>query len=200
MGGKNAVPKMMTESAAGAPTRKLWSRTEFARLFDMGFLGDGSYELIAGDIVRKMKNRPHVLALSRLGEWLVAVFGFAHLQLQDPTEIARDDQERNYVEPDVAVLRERVDSYTIAAPGPSDTILLIEVADSTRRTDLGVKADLYARAGYPEYWVLDVRRRELIVHRAPVDGAWTVKTTLRETDTAAALGRTETVAVSQLLP
>ncbi|MBV9999723.1 MAG: Uma2 family endonuclease [Verrucomicrobia bacterium] len=45
----------------------------------------------------------------------------------------------------------------------SDVLLVIEIADSTLTRDLGYKADLYRRAGVPEYWVVDVRHRCLRV-------------------------------------
>jgi Uma2 family endonuclease len=45
--------------------------------------------------------------------------------------------------------------------------LVVEVADSSRRKDLGPKARLYAEMGVLDYWVLDIQRRALVVHRAP---------------------------------
>jgi Uma2 family endonuclease len=53
---------------------------------------------------------------------------------------------------------------------PEDILLAVEVADTTLGFDLTTKAALYARAGIPEYWVLDVNGRRMIVHRDPQDG------------------------------
>jgi Uma2 family endonuclease len=50
---------------------------------------------------------------------------------------------------------------------PSSASLVIEVADSSRSYDLGVKARLYARAGIPDYWVVDPRKDRIVVHREP---------------------------------
>jgi Uma2 family endonuclease len=50
-----------------------------------------------------------------------------------------------------------------------DVFLVVEIADSTLSHDLGYKADLYRRAGVPEYWVLDVRHRCLRVFRLAGD-------------------------------
>jgi Uma2 family endonuclease len=50
---------------------------------------------------------------------------------------------------------------------PTTALLAIEVADSSLSFDLRQKARVYARCGIPEYWVLDVKERALIVHRSP---------------------------------
>jgi Uma2 family endonuclease len=53
---------------------------------------------------------------------------------------------------------------------PEDLQLVIEVSDSTLVYDLTVKSGLYARAGIPEYWVLDLKSRRMMVHRTPQAG------------------------------
>lgn len=58
-------------------------------------------------------------------------------------------------------------------PGPDDLLLVVEVSDSSLAFDLRKKAQLYARAGIIEYWVVNVNRQRLIVHRDPSDGAYT---------------------------
>jgi Uma2 family endonuclease len=52
-------------------------------------------------------------------------------------------------------------------PGPADVLLLVEVADSSLRFDRAVKLPLYARAGIAEYWIIDLKRRAIDVHRDP---------------------------------
>ena len=40
---------------------------------------------------------------------------------------------------------------------PVETVaLIVEIADTTARYDLDIKADLYAAAGVPEYWVVEI--------------------------------------------
>jgi Uma2 family endonuclease len=55
---------------------------------------------------------------------------------------------------------------------PGDVLLVIEVADTTLADDLGVKAELYARYGVQEYWVVDVARMAILVHRARNGERW----------------------------
>lgn len=50
--------------------------------------------------------------------------------------------------------------------------LVIEVADTSLRQDMGEKRDLYAAGGMPEYWVVDVDARQVHRFGRPVDGAY----------------------------
>ena len=72
-------------------------------------------------------------------------------------------------------------------PQPEDLALLVEVADSTLRYDLTVKAAIYARAGIAEYWVLDVSGRRLIAHRNPGSGVYGSVEVYSETEVIALL-------------
>ena len=72
-------------------------------------------------------------------------------------------------EPDVVwAVRKRYTAHPLAA----DVLLLIEVADTTLHLDLGEKAALYAEAGIPGYWVVDIEGRRLLVHRQPSGGGY----------------------------
>lgn len=50
---------------------------------------------------------------------------------------------------------------------PSRALLVVEMGSTSLAVDLGPKARIYAEAGVPDYWVLDVKRREIVVHREP---------------------------------
>ncbi len=70
-------------------------------------------------------------------------------------------------EPDFLVLHFDEAYYGKRHATPADVVLLIEVADSSRNYDLGQKRAAYAKAGIVEYWVADLTRGEMIVHRDP---------------------------------
>ena len=56
------------------------------------------------------------------------------------------------------------------APGDvraPDVRLAIEVSDTSLTRDLRKKAELYARFGIADYWVVDVKAERLHVHRDP---------------------------------
>ena len=68
-------------------------------------------------------------------------------------------------EPDVMWLRAK--RYGGERPRANDALLVIEVADSSLRYDLGEKAMLYSQAGVVEYWVVDVPSKVVHQHRSP---------------------------------
>ena len=85
-------------------------------------------------------------------------------------------------------------------PQPVEVALVMEISGTTLRHDLTAKAALYARAGIPEYWVLDLNGRRLLVRREPVRGTYRVALEFGESGMAAAMDRPEAmVAVASLL-
>ena len=76
------------------------------------------------------------------------------------------------LEPDFALLRRREDHYRPSHPAPADVLLVMEVFNATIRQDLERKREIYAEAGIPEYWVLDVDARRLHVFREPAGAAY----------------------------
>lgn len=75
------------------------------------------------------------------------------------------DDDSTEPEPDIAVTRAPTASYENDNPRAEDLLLVSEVSDTTLAYDLGARAALYAMAGIPDYWVLDVTKRRLNVHR-----------------------------------
>jgi Uma2 family endonuclease len=71
------------------------------------------------------------------------------------------------LQPDVVLLRPRDDFYTRSHPGPQDILLLIEVMDTSIERDHRVKLPLYARAGIPEVWLVDLGAACFEVYREP---------------------------------
>jgi Uma2 family endonuclease len=63
-------------------------------------------------------------------------------------------------------------SYRRRRPQAEDLFLVIEVADSSLRSDMGDKATLYAEAGVADYWVVDVFGRRVAVFREPQAGSY----------------------------
>ena len=165
-----AFSETIASPAEQSPPRKRWTRAECEIISMMGLWDREHLELIDGELIDKTgKNRPHVTAATLLHRWLVGVFGFMQVQFEASIDVAPADNSTNEPEPDLAVLRKSVSRFK-ANPRPEDILLAVEVADTTLDFDLAKKAALYARAGIPEYWVLDVNGRRLIVHREPADG------------------------------
>lgn len=190
-------------SVPADPHRIRWTRKECARIIRGGILDGEHYELIEGDIVRKVKNRPHVVTLARLLHWLNSLFGDEYVQVQDPIDVSDADNRHNAPEPDAAVLVRPVADYTRVPPSPGDLRLVVEVADTTLRRDTTTKARLYARAGIADYWVINVSGRRLLVYRQPDAraGRYADVAEYAEHETAAPLAAPEAVVrVADLLP
>jgi Uma2 family endonuclease len=170
--------------------RKRFTRDEFHRMEECGIL-EGRYELIEGDLIEKTgRNPPHASALRLMCAWLAACFGMERLSVQLPIEVAPGDRERSRPEPDIAVLNALLPDYSQRHPRGDELTLAVEIADSSSRFDLATKAALYARAGVPEYWVLDLTRRVLVIHRHPENGTYRRVEQLAEQETAAINGKT----------
>jgi Uma2 family endonuclease len=183
------------------PPRKRWTREEYRRLQEAGFL-PGRYELIDGEIREKMtKNPPHCIALALLAVWLESLFGRLCVRTQDPIVLPVPDDDSSETEPDVAVTVAPTTRYQSDHPGPQDLLLVAEVSDSTLDYDLNTKARLYAAAGIVDYWVLNVSGRQLTVHRQPAAEGYREVRTYTETEEISPLSRPEAmIAVSSLLP
>jgi Uma2 family endonuclease len=86
-----------------------------------------------------------------------------HVRTQQPVSLATSEPE-----PDVAVVRGASALFRQRHPSGSDLALVIEVADTTLRLDRGDKLPVYAAAGIPEYWIVNLESRQVEVHREPV--------------------------------
>jgi Uma2 family endonuclease len=151
--------------------RKIWTREECAAVVESHSADLERFELIHGELIEKVsKNRPHLLVLLLLRQWAERTFGFGYVQQEGPVDVAEQDNSTSEPEPDLAILSKPLWEFKTRNPLPVDIRLLVEISDSSLAFDLRTKAALYARAGIPEYWVVDVHGRRLIVHREPKPG------------------------------
>ncbi len=149
---------------------------QFQRMIDSGILQDGDpIELIDGLLVRKDRsargenlmghNPRHALLVSRLQRLLTSACESAgsYLRIQLPIVL----NNINAPEPDVAVVRGTEEDYADRHPGPADLPLVIEVADSSLGTDRSTKQRLYATAGVPQYWLVNLPESQVEVYEQP---------------------------------
>jgi len=85
----------------------------------------------------------------------------------------------------VALLVLRDDFYASGKPGPADTLLVVEVANSTLAFDRDRKGPMYAKAGIPEYWIVDVAHDVVPVYTDPGPDGYRSASTARAGDTLA---------------
>jgi len=113
---------------------------------------DDRVELIEGEIVEMAAIGTRHFACVNALTWLLVrgVGDAAIVSVQNPVRL----DEHTEPQPDLTVIRTR--DYRRSLHGPEDALLLIEVSDTTLRYDRGVKLPLYARAGIPEVWIVDL--------------------------------------------
>ena len=160
---------------------------QYQLMLDTGILQNGDpIELIDGLLVRKdrsargeneMTHNPrHVLLLSRLQRVLTLSCQSAgfYLRIQVPVALTNI----NAPEPDIAVARGTEENYADRHPGPADLPLVIEVADSSLSIDRSTKQRLYANAGIPQYWLVNLPESlvEVYEHPDPSTGKYTLRT------------------------
>ena len=179
--------------------RLRWNAEWYENLLLMDLLPEKGYELLEGDIVEKMSMKDaHALVIMLICGYFSRFVDFTMLRSQSTLAI----DAFNMPEPDFAVL------YT-AAPAlsargylqPADVRLVGEVSDTTLRTDLTTKAQIYARAGIAEYWVLDINGRRLLIHTNPGADGYGLVTEYADDETAApAFLPDSSFVVSDVLP
>ena len=145
---------------------KHWTVDELRKLEEA--FPDKKMELIEGELYDKMGQKPpHAYALGVLMDALTESYGAGYVRVQQPITLPEEDSEP---EPDLVVTHSHRSYYQTRHPQPEDIRLVIEVADSSKAIDLGVKARLYERCGIRQYWVVDVPGRTVIRFRCPDGG------------------------------
>ena len=157
----------MDEAAVMLPARHKLTVADYDRMVEAGILGKNDHvELIDGEIIDMAPiGQGHEAVVMGLTRALVlACSNRAIVSVQNSVRLDL----RSAPQPDFAVFRFRPDFYaTGTRPGPADTLLLVEVADTSLTYDRTVKLPLYARAGIPEYWIVDLKGRVLDAYRNP---------------------------------
>jgi len=149
------------------PTEPVWqlSVEQYHEMIRTGILTENDpVELLDGWLVSKMpKNRAHSIATGRARTTLERVIPAGwYVDSQEPVTLPTSEPE-----PDVVAVRGEPQQYPDAPPGPQDVALLVEVADSTLHRDQTTKKRLYAQAGIPIYWIVNLVDQRIEVHREP---------------------------------
>ena len=151
--------------------RRSFTVAEYERMGQFGiFSEDARVELVCGEIID----------MSPIGERHAACVDFLTqlitlrlrrsviVRVQNPVQL--DDYSEP--QPDITVLKPREDFYRHAHPRPEDVLVVIEVSDSTLELDRMVKIPLYAAAGIPEAWLVNLPEERIEVYSDPVGGEY----------------------------
>jgi Uma2 family endonuclease len=191
-----------SELAAATLPRRKFTREEYHRLAQSGILREEERtELIEGDILLIPPASPaHAAQTTVLHGRVHRLFGKDyHVRVQCPLALGESEPV-----PDIAVVKGKLTDYLHAHP--THAVLVIEVAHSSLQYDRTVKTSLYAKAGIPEYWIVDLEHRQLEVYREPIPSpdslfgyTYRLRMLLQPSDTIAPLERpNRTVRVGRL--
>ena len=157
----------MLDFAALAPDSvHPFSRGDYERLVELGLFQDTQVELLRGVVVTMSPQGSwHAVVSARIHEALLrALAGRVFVMSHSPLALSDDSEP----EPDVAVYPPNVSPNHL----PSQALIVVEVSDTSLSKDRGVKRDLYAEAGVPEYWVVRREPDAVEVYTEPRDGAY----------------------------
>ena len=148
-----------------APHWKL-STGDYHRMIAAGILPeDARIELIKGELIDMgTVGYLHASTVNLTNESLTElVRGRAIVSTQNPLWLGPHSEPQ----PDFTLLRPRPDRYRTGLPRAEDVLLVIEIADASLRYDRDIKGPLYALAGLPEYWIVNLPNRTIEIHRDP---------------------------------
>ncbi len=160
------------------PQRHRITADEYHRMAEVGLLApDARVELIEGEIIDMAPiGKDHMSVVDQLNRLFIRAVGDdAIVRIQGSVRLSRMSEP----EPDLVLLKPRADFYRSEFASAADTLLVIEVSESSLRYDRDVKVPFYARHGVPEVWIVDLPNNQLLVYGSPSDGAYA-----RQTSTA----------------
>jgi Uma2 family endonuclease len=152
--------------------RRRFTVKDYYKMAEAGILReDDRVELIEGEIVEMTPiGSQHARCADAINRLLVRGLDpdIAIVRVGEPIRLDPATEPQ----PDFAVVKPEESGYGERHPTPADVLLLIEVSDTSLRYDKDVKAELYARHGIPELWIVDVNTAVIEVLREPAGGTY----------------------------
>lgn len=183
MSSATTTPSAVPSVKFAGPFESLFriSVASYHEMIETGILGTSDrVELLEGVLVKKMPmNPPHVFAEEMLRDLLTALLGVGwFINSEKPVAMPHSEPE-----PDLAVVRGKRSDYRARKPEASDTGLIVEISDSTLANDRA-KLAIYATAGFPLYWIVNIPERRIEVYSDPIGSVYQTQTAYSENQTA----------------
>lgn len=178
---ERAIPKTEVYQNGQVFTARLITVKEYDEMIAHGILTtEDRVELLNGIIIEKMpKGTKHALLNDNLADLLKEKLGNrVYVRSQNP--VILDDYSEP--EPDIVLAKPPREIYLERHPAPEDTLLIIEISDSTLARDRVTKSLAYAKAGIQQYLVLNLQNETLEEYREPGEDGYQFKRTLRKGD------------------
>ena len=155
-----------------------WTIDEYHSMIESGLLDYRQVELLKGEIVEMSpEGEAHAYFSSEAEEYLRELLrNKATIRSGKPITLPDDSEP----EPDIAIVQKLGREFLAHHPYPENIFWLIEYSNSSLDKDLNIKTKIYAEVGIVEYWVVNLKRRQLIVFGDPQDGEYATKLTYGE--------------------
>jgi Uma2 family endonuclease len=137
----------------------MWDAGVFPDYPDLELIDGELYEMPSDGVVTISWN----VAVNR---WLAASLGAQYVIVPDKTLPVT---ETTAPKPDFYVYPA---SIRLAEVDAANALLVIEISDATLDYDRGTKAPLYDQGGVRDYWIIDCKKRRLLVFRLRADGTY----------------------------
>ncbi len=149
-----------------AAVPRILTRADYYKMGESGELDPNrKTELIEGAIYTMAPIGPfHADVSNRLSYLLRSKLDESYTVRHDSPIVLSDLSEP---QPDIAVARGPRSLYAKQHPSANDVLLVIEVSDTTLKSDRDEKLPLYARAAIPEYWIVNLFEMQVEVYRDP---------------------------------
>jgi Uma2 family endonuclease len=154
-----------------------WTVDRYHRAVEAGIFDGQPLELLEGELIEMSpEGIPHAGLSSDAADYLRSQLGNrVKVREAKPITLPNDSEP----EPDIAIVQPLGEIYkTERHPQVADIFWVIEYSNSSLEKDLGLKDKIYARANIPEYWVVNLKTRALIVFRNPVGGEYQLRDSL----------------------
>lgn len=153
-----------------------WTIDDYHRMIEAGILSDRKVELLQGKIIEMSpEGEPNAYCSHEASEYLTNLLGdLVTIRQAKPITLPNASEP----EPDISVVQRLGREYLLHHPYPENIFWVIEYANSSLEKDLELKSKIYAEAGILEYWVVNLRKLNLVVFRDILDGEYATKQTL----------------------
>ncbi|MEA5505929.1 Uma2 family endonuclease [Halotia wernerae UHCC 0503] len=179
-------------------TTAKWSLEDYHRMIEVGLLVDRHVELLNGEVINMAPEGPEHAQLSTdTADYLRELLGSQAL-VRDAKPITFPES-GSEPEPDLAIVEPHRAIYRIHHPYPKNIFWLIEYANSSLSKDLDAKRKAYAIAAIKEYWVVDLKHRQVKIFREPVNGDYCSEVTLTIGEISSLAFPEITVSIQRLL-
>ena len=179
----------------------LWTREDAEKLAELGMIPE-RYELIEGVLYKPARIMPQERYVANtILKIFDSIFGLEYLLHRMPVTLTLPHTNDGDLEPDITVLNRREKEFISSDPTANDILMCVEVAYTSLTEDTTRKAIIYAQNGIAEYWIADVKKRQIIVHREPTSDGYHQIKIYTEKEAIAPLVRPEAlISVGELVP